>query len=629
MASQIVRATIADLKAHPPFDGMEGDVLHFLATGLQVAYYPSNVEVVGPESGIASRLYIVKKGAVRSSASATPGGVSGAVDAVRGVGECFPIGALIGGRATQYSYRTQEDTFVYELDSRLFHLVLNRSPHFQKFCTAYLASLVSQSQRAMRALVNDGIAESQSLLEPLAALLGRPPISCHPDTPVRKVLELMRDMRVGSVVVVDSRENPIGIFTQPDVVTRVALADVALASPISLVMTPQPTCLAAEAPLFEAALAMTKRGIRHVVVVRDGRFAGVVSERDLFALQRVSLQRIAQNIRGGKSVEALREAAEGIRELVRNLLAQGLGAGHVTQVISSLNDILAENLVRIVAARHQLQGNWCWIALGSEGRSEQTLATDQDNALILDDTGSHAPNRARWLAFADEVNRALDACGFPLCKGEIMARNPAWCLSLTEWRAAFSGWIRNPEPRALLNAAIFFDFRPVTGDARLAGELRLWVLEQAAANRAFLRAMSANALQVRPPIGMLRDFVTDTSEEFKGTIDLKMFGVRPFVDAARIFCLANAMPQTSTVARLEQAGHSTALPRAEAHAAVAAFLFLQALRVKHQYLDERPAPGSENRVKPAALNELDRRVLREAFRQGAKLQERLRLDYEL
>ena len=629
MAGQIVRATIADLKAHPPFDRMEGEALQFLATRLQVAYYPKGVEVVGPSGGVVARLYIVKKGSVRSSASGLPAGERASVDAVRGAGECFPIGALIGRRQTQYSYRTEEDSFLYELDEQSFRQVVELSPHFHKFCTAYLASLVDQSRRELRTLAHESMSDVQGMLEPLAGLLSRAPVSCRMDTPVGEALATMRDQRIGSMVVVDAADVPVGIFTRPDVVSRVALAGVPLSSHIGEVMTPEPVTLPAEAPLFEAALAMAKHGIQHVVVVRDGRLAGVVSERDLFALQRVSLQRIAQRIRGGTSVEALREAATGIRDLVRNLLAQGFGAEHLTQVISSLNDILTERLIKIVGDRHALLGKWCWIALGSEGRSEQTFATDQDNALILEAGAQGAPGRNAWLAFAGEVNSALDACGFPLCKGEIMARNPDWCLTLDEWRAAFSGWIRNPEPRALLNGAIFFDFRSSAGDAELAGDLRLWVLDQAAGNPAFLRAMAANALQVKPPIGFLHNFITDDSAEFRGTIDLKKFGVRPFVDAARILALAHRAPHTNTVARLRHAGQAGVLPEEEAGSAAAAFLFIQTLRVKHQYLQELPALGFENRVAPASMNALDRRILKEAFRQGAKLQEKLRLDYGL
>jgi CBS domain-containing protein len=199
---------------------------------------------------------------------------------------------------------------------------------------------------------------------------------------------------------------------------------------------------------------MARGGMRHVVVTRGGRLAGVVSERDLFALTRASLTRTSGRIRAARDTAALAAAAADVRGLARQWLAHGVGAEQLTAMASALNDALSRRLIELAAERHAPPAAWCWLALGSEGRGEQTFVTDQDNALIVESRGE------AFLAFADEVNRGLEVCGFPLCKGGIMARNPRWCLDAREWRALFDGWIRNPQPEALLNAAIFFDLRP-------------------------------------------------------------------------------------------------------------------------------------------------------------------------
>ena len=629
MAERLIQATIADLGAHAPFDRMEAPALRFLAAHLSIAYFAKGSEVTGPSAGDADCLYIVKKGAVVGESPGVSTGKRAGVEVSLGAGECFPLAAMAARRASGYRYRTLEDSFLYRLEAHWFHHLLEISARFQAHCTAYLASLVERSEREMQALVGESLAETRSMLEPLTRLVSRAPVSCATGTPLREVLNTMSEQGVGSMVVVDSQNFPVGIFTQPDVLKRVALAEVDLSTAVDAVMTTQPITLAADAPAFEAALAMARHSIRHVVLVSDGRLAGVVSERDLFAMQRLSLRRLAERVRGGANVEALSEAAADIRQLVRSLVAQGFGAAQVTQIVSTLNDSLTARLIHIAASRHELRGRWCWIALGSEGRAEQTLSTDQDNALILMPAERTEPARDCFLAFADEVNRALDVCGFPLCKGDIMARNPQWCMTLDDWRTAFSNWIRNYEPRALLNAAIFFDFRAIAGDGALAGELRQWVLEKAAASPAFLRAMAENALQVRPPLGLLRDFVTDGSAEFPDTIDLKARGIRPFVDAARVYALAHRLSQTGTAARLHMAGEAGALPRPEAAAAIEAFNFLQMLRIRHQFLQARLRPGSENRIAPDSVNALDRRILKAAFRQAVMLQERLGLDYQL
>jgi CBS domain-containing protein len=579
---------IAPLRTHAPFDEMEPAALEFLARHLALAYYPRGQVVVGPESGAVERLYIVKQGAVRGS--------GGAADVVLGPGECFPLGALAARRATVYTYRADSDCFCWELPAERYRELLERSARFRAFATEYLAQLVERSHRELRAEAAASTLDGAGMLAPLKSILRRAPVSCAPETPLGEAIRRMHAERVGSIVAADARGVPAGIFTGVDLLQAVA-SGVPLDAPLAARMTPRPVTLEEEDTLADAALAMTRHGFRHVVVTRDGKLSGVVSERDLFALQRLGLRRTAERIRGAGELGQLVDAAGDIRLLTRHLLAQGVAAGPLTAMISTLNDALTRRVIDLASARHGLAGAWCWLALGSEGRMEQTLVTDQDNALIMQG------EQPAFLAFADQVNRDLDACGFPLCKGDIMARNPRWCLKPQEWRRVFADWIRQPEPEALLRAAIFFDFRALAGEARLAGELRDAVLPQAKTSRAFLRAMAEAALQARPPLGLLADFSADD-------LDLKLAGARPFVDAARVFALGAGSAETGTAARLAAAGEATA---------VDAFHYVQTLRLKR----------GGNRMPVAELNDIERRVLKGAFRQAALLQERLRLDHGL
>jgi len=328
--------------------------------------------------------------------------------------------------------------------------------------------------------------------------------------------------------------------------------------------------------------------------------------------------------------ECFPQVAADVRALARALLAQGVGAEQLTQMSCALNDSIAQRVLQLVMPPEGLPGEWCWLALGSEGRLEQTLATDQDNALNFSPAGADLESaRERFRAFAHQANIALDACGFPLCKGNIMACNPKWRLTPEEWRSVFAGWIRTPQPEALLNAAIFFDFRALAGEARLAGELRENVLQAAAGNASFRRALAESAIRVKPPLRLLRDFTPDESAEFPGTLDLKGYGARPILDAARLLALAHGVAATSTAARLRGAAAAGALPQAEAGALADAFHYIQILRLRRQYLDSDVPAGAENRIDPERLNAIDRRILKETFRQAVILQERLKLDYTL
>ncbi|MDP3637864.1 MAG: putative nucleotidyltransferase substrate binding domain-containing protein, partial [Azonexus sp.] len=274
---------------------------------------------------------------------------------------------------------------------------------------------------------------------------------------------------------------------------------------------------------------------------------------------------------------------------------------------------------------------WCWLAFGSEGRDEQTFVTDQDNGIVFacNDTAAVDALRQRFLTFALDVNKDLDRCGFPLCKGNIMASNPQWCLSLEEWKNQFSKWIRTPQPVALLNATIFFDFRPLFGESKLAEQMRLHLLKQAAATPVFLQAMARNALTVAPPLGKIRDFLTDLEPGHPGKIDLKKYGSRIFVDVARIYALATGVHNTNTIQRLHLASQRLSSKNDEMNAVLDALNFIQLIRLQHQYLSDESGTEGNNLINPDDLNELDRRILKESFRQARKIQSRLKLDYQV
>jgi CBS domain-containing protein len=245
--------------------------------------------------------------------------------------------------------------------------------------------------------------------------------------------------------------------------------------------------------------------------------------------------------------------AEKWRLFLRGISAGGLSGELATRLISRLNDQLTARVIELVAARHRLPPtDWCWLAMGSEGRDEQTLISDQDNGLVFvaSDAAEAQALRELFLPFAQEANEHLAACGFALCPGGIMAGNPAWCLSLDEWRGKFIDWVRCPDPTALLNATIFFDLRPLYGCVALGASLRALVSSLTVDTPAFLHLMSANALQVNPPLGFLGDIAVDDA----AAVDLKKLGSRIFVDVARILALASGVPAVNTFERLRDAG---------------------------------------------------------------------------
>jgi CBS domain-containing protein len=335
------------------------------------------------------------------------------------------------------------------------------------------------------------------------------------------------------------------------------------------------------------------------------------------------LQSVWHSIGAAPDDAGLQRASADIQALAHRLIEHA-PAEALTRLISTLNDTLTCRVIELNCGIAPLNTvRWCWIALGSEGRQEQTFASDQDNGIIFDGSGPADELREMLLPLALRINQALAACGFPLCKGQIMASNPHWCLSLHEWRERFLSWIIEGDPQALLNATIFFDLRPLSGARDLAQGLWDWLAVTASDNPRFLFQMTENALRRQAPLGLLRDFVVEKGGEFAGTIDLKLNAATLFVDAARVFGLACASRSSNSANRLRQAAEAHYLDMREVEAWVRAFYVIQMLRLKNQQRCRARGPVMHNHVDPNSLDAVERRALLNALQQARGLQKRL------
>ncbi|MBY0431341.1 MAG: CBS domain-containing protein [Rhodospirillales bacterium] len=604
------------LRRRPPFDVMEAEHLAWVAGRLRPAHYRRDT-VILPAGMAATRLLFITEGAVRVEDS------SGRAVAELVAGECFPLESLDPDGHVNATFRARQDSGCHALESADIAELQRLSPPFAEFCRHRTATFLDNARRRAG---ERGPIERPGLNGRLGELMRGTPITCPPETPLRQVLAIMNELHLGSMIVADAEKRPLGIFTLPDVLSRVVMGGLDLDLPIARAMTPRPVTLPASAAGHDAAVVMARHGFRHIIVEDQGRIVGIVTEHDLFKVERAS--KIADEIRRAGSVADLAAASTGIQRLAFNLLSQGVPAAQINQVISTLNDQLTERVIDLELAGADLDGlRFCWMTMGSEGRGEQTLYTDQDNGIIfaLPPGMSAEQARQKLLPLAQRINEALDVCGFPKCKGGIMAGNPKWCLSLEEWRDRFTAWINQPEPEALLNATIFFDFRGLCGDLSLAEDLRVWLTRAARGQNRFLHLMVENAANRSPPLGFFRDFVVDR----EGLVDLKLGAVALFVDAARILALANGVAACGTRDRLREAAALAHLPAGDVDAWIEAFHFVQALRLRHQYDQQHRGEALDNRINPHDLNALDRRIFLEALRQAGRLQKRLSQAYAI
>ena len=614
-ADALIDQQLLLLRRHAPFDAMADASLRRLLEGAEQCYFAPGESICAPEDGPARALYIVKTGCVSAQQ-----GLAELDRPGRGwqyeAGDCFPIAALMNERAVTARYQAEDDVFAWRLNAALVREVAAQSPELAAHLSARVLQLIQLADRAQAKSAQAAALAEQRLEQALGSLMRTQLLSVSPDTPLELALRAMAQRRVGSVLVADRERRLLGLLSRDEVLERVTLPQRSLQTPIERVMSPPVHTLTVTHSAQDAALLMSRHTLGQVPVLdAEGRLAGIVSERDLFAHSRWSVQRVGSELRGAVNVEELVRTAPRIRELARQLGQQGVAARTLTGLIAHLNDLFTERLVQLQAEELGLDlDQAAWLAFGSEGRGEQTVATDQDNGIVF---AGPASERPRWLALGKSVCTHLAEAGVPLCKGGIMASEPDCCRSSAEWQDAFRHWLGQGTPEDLLRVSIFFDARAVAGHIALAQPLR--ELAQGPAQPRFLRLMAANALLREPPLSWRG--ALDADEQ--GGLELKLRGSALFVEAARLLALATGVAAVGTRERLLQAGAALGVAAPEREGWAAAFDFLQGLRLRQQLAD----PQAGNWVRLSDLNDLDRRTLRVSLRVLQRLQERIRLDY--
>ncbi len=628
---QNVHGTMEFLQKFPPFNQMESAHLAFLVENCLLRFYGRGESIIKPSDGPVEHFYIVKQGRVVGERPHSAKRGTETTFEIAG-GECFPLAALLGERATRTEHLAGEDTFCLLLAKPAFVRLFALSGPFRDFALRGVSSLLDQVNQQVQLRAVETLGAQYSLDTRLIDLAVRQPIACPPQMPLRDAVRLMHENQVGSIVIVDEQQRPQGIFTLRDLRRVIADACADLGQSIAELMTQQPFHLPPDASAFDAAIAMTERHIAHVCVVDEGRLRGVVSERDLFSLQRVDLVHLARTIRHAGRVETLAALRRDIQRLVDSMLAHGASSTQITHIITLLND---HTVCRVIELAIEALGDpglpFTWLCFGSEGRREQTLHTDQDNGILFEarDAAEAAAIRGRLLPLAERINQDLAKCGFELCRGRVMASNPELCLSRQEWSRRFAGFIREATPESLLGSSIYFDLRTVWGDRESCEQLRREVLVQVADNQLFQRLMADNALRQRPPVGRFRDFVVARKGAEKDTLDLKVQGLTPFVDGARLLALAHGIDSCNTLERLRQLVAHEVIDAQDGAAFEEAYHFIQQTRMQQHQQQARQGLPFSNRLDPDSLNHLDRRILRESFRQAQRLQASLALRYQL
>lgn len=625
------------LAAFAPFSHMSVEhCLALLGAASEVYFAPDEV-IFSPEQGVVHHICIIKQGQVNALADEGQQWPALHCEA----GQMFPTTAALAGVAVRTRWVAATDTFCWQVPLAVVQQVAQQSVALAE-CLAQESRLLLQlSRKALQLAMSSEVFSRFSMERPLSELATKPPLVCRASDTVGQALEAMQARGVGSIIVTDAQLHCVGILTRKDIIGKLVLPQIPLSTPMSSVMSSPVHTLTREDTVEDVAWLMARHGFRHVPVVHsreDARLVNIVSERDLYALQRLSLHQVSTAARQASDVAQMQQVAKDIRALARNLVSQGVQAKSLTRLISHLNDVLTQRLVHLMLQRHGLDAaGMCWLSFGSEGRSEQTIATDQDNGLVFElEPGEEIETqRQRWMRFALDVNHALDACGYPLCKGHIMASEAACCRSLQEWQQRFDHWMDHGSPEDLLKANIFFDVRPLAGQLALGEALARHIQTRAAKLPRFLHLLAQDMLSRTVPLDWMGQIET-SEKDGQACLDLKLQGTAIFVDAARLRTLALGSRAVNTRERFEAAGQALGQDPTLSQGRAQAFEFLQMLRLRVQMAATAPETpqgmpglvrGHANAVAVNELSDIDRKLLKESLRVARELQQEMRLDH--
>ncbi|MHB1456095.1 MAG: DUF294 nucleotidyltransferase-like domain-containing protein [Armatimonadota bacterium] len=469
------------------------------------------------------------------------------------------------------------------------------------------------------------------LHEPVSQI-GRSAVFCKLNTPIINVAIMMTNQQSSAALIQSENNDVIGIVTDKDIRDRVVSSDINHQEQIHKIMSSPLVTISEHAEIYEALLLMEQKHVQHLAVADDtGRIIGVINNRELLQFRSYGPIILSREVQQAVTPEEVVKSCKRIPELAKALLDSGARPHHITRMVSSVCDAAT---VRFITMAEEKLGPapvpYVFLALGSHGRQEMTLSSDQDNAIIYSPPSNpeELPQAENYLnELSSFVCEWLERAGYPSCPGGVMARNPRWCKPINVWKQYFNKWINLPEPQQLLEFTIFFDFRPVYGSIELSNDLRRYVFDTLHTQPSFYPHFAQNSLLFRPPTRLFGRILSGgAGGEHQGVLDLKD-ALMPLVSFARLYALQLAIDDTNTLDRLDKLVTGNMLQETSRQDIKSAYSFLMRLRLQHQASMLTSNQTADNIISYRGLGQTDQILLNQSFTQIAAVQKRISYDF--
>ncbi|HYD32318.1 MAG TPA: putative nucleotidyltransferase substrate binding domain-containing protein [Azospirillaceae bacterium] len=595
--------------AIPPFDRLTTDERAKLQAGIDLAYFPKD-ETVLATGALADSLYVIVKGVVQERRGTE-------VIVVHGVGDTFDVKSVFEA-APANAFVASEDSLVQLVPKGLLVDLMRSNPafgdfYFQDVCEKIRAAAQMLSSREMASLMMARI--RQAYIQPAVFVDGT--------TSARDAAVLMKQRHAGALLVRDAASGTqrLGILTGTDLRESVIVEGLPVTAPVAGMAHYELLTVSPDDLMFSALVLMTRHSVSRLVVRTDEAIVGVLEQVDVLGFLSNHSQLIAAQVDRAASIDDLLKAGGDVVGLIRALHSTGVKVRFIAELVTELNRKVFRKLFDLLAPP-DLVANSCLIVMGSEGRAEQILKTDQDNGLILRD-GYTCPELAR---ITDQFTQTLIRMGYPPCDGNIMVRNPEWTKSVHDYCDTIHRWIHHPDEASQLNLAIFYDAAPVAGDFGLLDQVKGYLMDRMGDNKMFFAHFARPTLNFDTPVGLFATLFADRGARHQ--IDIKKAGIFPIVHGVRSLAIELRMSITNTYDRIWALESVGLIDRPFATELSETLEFMSVLRLQ-AHIDKAEGTQSDNFVHPDEMSKLERDQLKDCLHTVKKFKEFITYHFKL
>lgn len=562
MKNSIAERVHAFLKNYPPFNLLKNDDLLEIAKQVSIVYLEKENVLFKKGDAFNAHFYIVRNGAITLFHTNTNNKEE--IVNISDAGDIFGIRPFIAKENYKLTAIAKEESIVYAIPINTFQSVTNNNTDVHKYLiTAFATNTYDPytAEETGKIFVDYLPNTSQEIANFQTANYTKKPITCKMDSSLKDAATVMSYHKIGCIIVVNDNKNPVGIITNSDIKNKVATGLFSIETPVSNIMSSPVMTNKKKITVAEGQLQMIKHSIGHLCITKDGtvnsKLVGVLTHHDILVSLGNNPSVILKEIKRAKRTKKLRTARLKTNTLLKKYLEQNLPLSHIIKIISQINDAIALRSVELAIKKMPTKPpvSFAWMALGSQGRKEQLLYTDQDNAIVFHDvpTVQYEETQAYFLKLAKLVTKTLNKIGFEYCEADMMASNTEWCKSVSQWKSQFKTWILNPDDKAILLSSVFFDYSCIYGDKSLTDDLTETIYDTLSQTSVFFKYLGKDALKNPSPLGFFKQFLVEKNGEQKDLFNIKSKAIMPLINAARLLILSNKIKDVNnTYERFEK-----------------------------------------------------------------------------